>query len=63
MYVKKYESVPRESLAQTISKNLLQVKPGISLDVIKLYADETGREKFIKTITMQIMSTPEYQLS
>lgn len=61
-YVKHYESVPRENLAETISKILLQTKSRVSMDIIKQYADQTGRENFIKTATMQVMSTPEYQL-
>jgi uncharacterized protein (DUF1800 family) len=62
LYVKNYESVSREMLADTISKTLLQTKTGVGLDLIKKYSDETGRENFIKTATMQFMSTPEYQL-
>jgi len=61
-YTKNFESVPREKLAETISKILLQTKQGVSPDLIKQYSDETGRENFIKTATLQIMSTPEYQL-
>ncbi|MBL7746725.1 MAG: DUF1800 family protein, partial [Chitinophagaceae bacterium] len=62
LYVKNYESTPRENLADSIAKTLLQVKPGVSMDLVKQYADQTGRENFIKTATLQIMSTPEYQL-
>jgi len=61
-YVKHYESVPRENLAEAISKILLQTKSRVSMDIIKQYADQTGRENFIKTATLQVMSTPEYQL-
>lgn len=61
-YVKHYESVPRENLTETISKILLQTKSRVSMDIIKQYADQTGRENFIKTATLQVMSTPEYQL-
>ena len=61
-YVKHYESVPRENLADTISKILLQAKSRVSIDIIKQFSDQTGRENFIKTATLQIMSTPEYQL-
>jgi len=61
-YVKNYESTPRENLADAIATTLLQVKSGVSIDLIKQYADQTGRENFIKTATLQIMSTPEYQL-
>ncbi|MEQ1675504.1 MAG: DUF1800 domain-containing protein [Chitinophagaceae bacterium] len=62
LYVKHYESTPRENLGDTISSVLLQVKSGVSMDLIKQYADQTGRENFIKTATLQIMSIPEYQL-
>jgi hypothetical protein len=61
-YVKYYESVPRENLGESISTNLLQVKSRVSMEVIKQHADQTGRENFIRTATLQIMSTPEYQL-
>jgi uncharacterized protein (DUF1800 family) len=62
LYVKNYESVPREMLAETIAKTLLQTKPGVGMDLITKYSDQSGRENFIKTATMQVMSTPEYQL-
>ena len=61
-YVKFYESTPREALGETISAHLLQVKSQVSMEVIKQHADQTGRENFIRTATLQIMSTPEYQL-
>ncbi len=61
-YVKKYESVIREKLGEEISKTLLQVKSRVSIDLIKQYTDQTGRQNFIRTATLQIMSTPEYQL-
>ena len=61
-YTKFYESVPRESLANTISGILLQTDKAVSEDLIKRYTDQSGRESFIKSATLQIMSTPEYQL-
>ena len=62
LYVKNLDKVARENLVDSMSKLLLQVKPTISGDVIRQYADETGRDNFIKSATIQIMSTPEYQL-
>ena len=62
LYTKKYESIPRESLQANISSILLQTKSQVNPDVIKQYSDNSGRENFIKTVTLQIMSTPEYQL-
>ncbi len=59
---KHYESVRKENLLDSVTSNLLQVKSRVPQDVIKQYTDQTGREKFIKTVTIQLMSTPEYQL-
>lgn len=61
-YTKNFESIPREVLTETISRYLLQTKTGVGLDLIKKYSDESGRDNFIRTATLQIMSTPEYQL-
>ena len=62
LYTKSYESVARESLLSNISGVLLQAKSSVSPDLITKFSDQTGRENFIKTATLQIMSTPEYQL-
>lgn len=62
IYVKSYDSVPREKLAATISNYLLQVKSSIDESLIKQYSDQSGRDNFVRTATLQIMSTPEYQL-
>lgn len=61
-YLKQFESVPRENLAANIAGLVLQAPSNISADIIKNYADASGRENFIKTATIQLMSTPEYQL-
>jgi hypothetical protein len=61
-YVKHYESIPREQLAATVNSYLLQTKSAVSTELISRFADQTGRENFIKTATIQVMSTPEYQL-
>jgi uncharacterized protein DUF1800 len=61
-YVDYYNKVAREQLVNDIAAVLLQTKKAVSADVINEYADATGKESFIKTATIQIMSTPEYQL-
>jgi len=61
-YTDAFESVRRENLLSSITGNLLLVKSRVPKEVIELYADQTGRENFIKTATIQLMSTPEYQL-
>jgi uncharacterized protein (DUF1800 family) len=62
LYVKNLEKVSREELVDTMSKLLLQIRSSISNDVIGQYADAGSRDNFIKSATIQIMSTPEYQL-
>jgi uncharacterized protein (DUF1800 family) len=62
LYLKGFEAVEREKLTDAMLATLLQTKSRVGNDLIKKYADETGRESFIKTVTLQIMSTPEYQL-
>jgi hypothetical protein len=62
LYTKNYESIPKENLLTNITGTLLQVKSKVSPDLIKQYSDSSGRDNFIKTATLQVMSTPEYQL-
>ncbi len=62
LYVKKFENVEKEKLVDSISKLLLQTTSEVNADIIKEYSDTGEKENFIKTATIQIMSTPEYQL-
>jgi uncharacterized protein (DUF1800 family) len=62
LYVKNYESISRGLLQANISNTLLQTKSQLNPEVIKQYSDTSNRENFIKTATLQVMSTPEYQL-
>jgi uncharacterized protein (DUF1800 family) len=61
-YIKSFENTEKEKLVDSISKILLQTKSGVSSEIIKQYTDTGSRENFIKTVTLQVMSTPEYQL-
>ena len=61
-YVKNFESVQRENLLEGLNKTLLLTKKNVGAELIKKFSDESGRENFIKSATIQIMSTPEYQL-
>jgi len=61
-YLFYYDKAAREDLVNDISGILLQTKKAVSADVIAQYTDAGSRENFIKTATIQIMSTPEYQL-
>ena len=61
-YTRNFESTPREGLLAKLQSVLLQLPPAYKTDIIKSYADSSSRESFIKTATLQIMSTPEYQM-
>lgn len=61
-YLKAFEATPREQLVQGMSSVLLQVKSAFGPDLVQRYADNSSREAFVKSATLQIMSTPEYQM-
>jgi uncharacterized protein (DUF1800 family) len=61
-YLKKFEKVPREKLLPAISGILLQGAAPVNESILNKYIDASSRESYIKTATIQLMSTPEYQL-
>ena len=61
-YIKHFEKVPRNTIVEALNNSLLQVKPAFPAALIQQYADDSARESFIRTATIQIMSTPEYQM-
>jgi uncharacterized protein (DUF1800 family) len=61
-YSKNFDAVPRKNLYARIANSLLQVPSSVSMEVMRKYLDESGRANFIRTATIQLMSTPEYQL-
>jgi uncharacterized protein (DUF1800 family) len=61
-YVQHFDKITRENIVNALSGILLQTKTGVGADIIKEYSDQSGRDQFIKSATIQIMSTPEYQL-
>jgi hypothetical protein len=61
-YTKNFESVPRENLTAALMDILFQTKNNLAGVSIKNFVDASGRENFIKTTTIQLMSTPEYQM-
>lgn len=62
IYLKSFAATPREKLVEGMSNALLQVKPSFSNSLLQQYADSSSREAFVKSATLQLMSTPEYQL-
>ena len=61
-YLRHFEKVQKEQLIGSLASNLLQTKNSVSNELIMHYADVGSRDSFIKTATLQLMSTPEYQL-
>ena len=61
-YVSFYKNIPREQLMNDMAGFLLQTKKAVGAEIISEYTDNGSKENFIKTATIQIMSTPEYQL-
>ena len=62
LYTSYFEKTEREKLINNMAGILLQTRTAVGADLIKEYADESNREIFVKSATIQIMSTPEYQL-
>ncbi len=61
--VKVFDKTSRENLSQKVNDIVLQTKDSINPNVLKRYVDNTSREGFIKSTIIELMSTPEYQLS
>ena len=62
-YLKKFDEVSREKLPTAIASSLFQTPFSVNENILNKYIDVTSKESFIKTMTIQMMSTPEYQLS
>lgn len=62
-YAQQFDGVPREHLYDVIEAVVLQTKPGsVNEQAVKQVIDSSTRENYIKTVTVALMSTPEYQL-
>ena len=61
--VKVFENTKREELSKKITETILQTGSRISASVLDKYINAGSREDFIKTAIVNLMSTPEYQLS
>ncbi|GAA0527178.1 DUF1800 domain-containing protein [Chitinophaga japonensis] len=61
-YLDTYRDIPRERLAGEIAGSLLVKNAGADKPLLDKYADASTRDNYIKTVTIDVMSTPEYQL-
>jgi len=62
LVVKIFEAVPRENLLQKVADTVLQTSSRISTAVLEKYLNKESRENYVKSIIVNLMSTPEYQL-
>ena len=61
-YLDGFRNIPREKLADQIAGSLLVKNAGINKQLLEKYSDSSSRDNYIKTVTIDVMSTPEYQL-
>src|ERR1700730_5643250 len=61
-YIIQFAKVPKEKLVSGITQILLQTPSAVSQQLLDQQADKESREGFIKTVTIALMATPEYQL-
>ena len=57
-----FEKTSRPNLSQAIIDSLLQTKGRIEGALLANYLNNESRESFIKSVVINVMSTPEYQL-
>ncbi len=61
VYLKHFTKLSGESLAIQIVTTLLQTGT-VDLNLLNKYADRSNKENYIRSVTIRLMSTPEYQL-
>lgn len=61
-YLKRFAQTPDDQLLANIEGLVLQTQSKISEITLRKYSVTGSREELIKTATIQLMSTPEYQL-
>jgi uncharacterized protein (DUF1800 family) len=59
---KVFRDTPPENLEEAVNNLLYQTKSRISHNILNHYADEQSKGDFIKSVMIDLMSTPEYQL-
>lgn len=62
-YIQQFDSVPRNQLYNVLEAVVLQTQPGsVNGKAASALINSGSREEYIKTVTIALMSTPEYQL-
>jgi uncharacterized protein (DUF1800 family) len=61
-YLKQFDNIQKENLTGSIAATILQTHHGIDENILKKFTENGSKENFIKSATIELMSTPEYQL-
>ena len=61
-YVDQFEKISRENLFKSLQEIVLVPTGTLDTTTVQKAIDKSGRENYIKTATVALMSTPEYQL-
>jgi len=61
-YCKQFDTIARADLYKAIMNKVLQTGVSIDESITASMVDSSTRESYIKTLTVALMSTPEYQL-
>ncbi len=61
-WLQHFSQTERSKLENAIAGALLQTNRAVSAGLVRRFADASDRESFIRSVTLQYMSTPEYQL-
>lgn len=59
---KVFEKTSKENLLSDMSSSLLLTKSKIKEDVLLAFISKDSRESFVKSATIRLMCTPEYQM-
>jgi hypothetical protein len=61
-YLRQFEGLGKAELLSNISSVLLQQQSGLNEKLLEKYLITDDRQQYMKTATIQLMSSPEYQL-
>ncbi len=61
-FTRSFKKIERKDLLDTLKSTILQKPESINNELLLKYADQSSRESFIQSVTLQLLSTPEYQL-
>lgn len=61
VFTQNFTTIKREQLMDVLSQVLLQ-QQGVSKQLLEKYADQSDKDSYIRSVTVHLMSTPEYQL-